>query len=218
MYTSVNRKVSRFIAFLGLLLLVGAGAAFAQRQSVHGGPPTLDNALEYKVKTIRYTDYEIDERGDTLINFRMNPVPFYSNILIDRDKHRRLIRNVKIVYPIARYANDKLIEMEATLGTIKNKRDQERYTKEVERELKELYTPVIKKMSFSQGKVLIKLIDRETGHTSYQLVKDLRGNFSAFFWQNLGRLFGMNLKDTYDPEGDDQLIEQIITYYEAGLL
>ncbi|MDL2230498.1 DUF4294 domain-containing protein [Alistipes sp. OttesenSCG-928-L06] len=208
-----------YIGLLLLLLCCGNGAARAQSgRTVHGGPPTLDNALEYRVRTLRYLDFEVGEQGDTLFNYRMNPVPVYSNILIDRDKHRRLIRNVKIVYPIAKYANDKLREMESQMDGMQNKREQERYVKEVERQLKEQYTPVIKRMSFSQGKVLIKLIDRETGHTSYELVQDLRGKFSAFFWQNLGRLFGMNLKDGYDPEGDDKLIEQIITYYEAGLL
>jgi len=201
-----------------MFLIAGSGSAYGQRRrSVQGGPPTLDNALEYKVKTLRYTDYTV-EQGDTIANYRMNPVPVYSNILIDREKHWRLIRNVKLVYPIARYANDKLLEMEDAMERMDNKREREKYVKEIEKELKEQYTPIIKKMSFSQGKVLIKLIDRETGHTSYELVKDMRGNFSAFFWQNLGRIFGMNLKETYDPEGEDKLIEQIITYYEAGLL
>ncbi|MCD8185825.1 MAG: DUF4294 domain-containing protein [Rikenellaceae bacterium] len=206
--------------YIGLLILLAAGTGSAsgqRRRSVQGGPPTLDNALEYKVKTIRYTDYTV-EQGDTIANYRLNPVPVYSHILIDRNKHWRLIRNVKLVYPIARYANDKLLEMEETMDGMSHKRDREKYVKQVEKELKEQYTPILKKMSFSQGKVLIKLIDRETGRTSYDLVKDMRGNFSAFFWQNLGRIFGMNLKDTYDPEGDDKLIEQIITYYEAGLL
>lgn len=73
-------------------------------------------------------------------------------------------------------------------------------------------------MTFSQGKLLIKLIDRETGHTSYALVKELRNGFSAFLWQNVGRIFGMNLKDTYDATGDDQFIEMLIRLYEAGYL
>jgi flagellar biosynthesis component FlhA len=109
--------------------------------------------------------------------------------------------------------------MEHTLATMEgDRRAQERYTKQIEKELKEQYTPIIKKMSFSQGKVLIKLIDRQTGQTSYDLVREMRGNFSAFFWQNLGRIFGMNLKAQYDAEGEDQLIEQIIRYHEAGVL
>ena len=73
-------------------------------------------------------------------------------------------------------------------------------------------------MTFSQGKLLIKLIDRETEHTSYDLVKELRGGFRAFFWQSVARLFGANLKDTYDKDGEDQIVEELIQLYEAGLL
>ncbi len=88
----------------------------------------------------------------------------------------------------------------------------------MERKLKEQYAPVLRCMTFSQGKLLIKLIDRETGQTSYALVKELRNGFSAFLWQGVGRLFGMNLKDTYDPTGDDEFIEILIRLYEAGYL
>ncbi|WP_418165095.1 DUF4294 domain-containing protein, partial [Alistipes ihumii] len=76
----------------------------------------------------------------------------------------------------------------------------------------------LKKMTLSQGKLLIKLIDRETDQTSYELVKELRGGFRAFFWQSIARLFGANLKDTYDKEGEDMMVEELIRLYEAGLL
>lgn len=73
-------------------------------------------------------------------------------------------------------------------------------------------------MTLSQGKLLIKLIDRETDQTSYELVKELRGGFRAVFWQSIARLFGANLKDTYDKEGEDMMVEELIRLYEAGLL
>ena len=72
--------------------------------------------------------------------------------------------------------------------------------------------------ALTQGKLLIKLIDRETDQTSYELVKELRGGFRAFFWQSIARLFGANLKDTYDKEGEDMMVEELIRLYEAGLL
>ena len=200
-----------------VLFLAGTVAVFAQTPS---GPPPLDPDANYRVRTLYFSEYDVEE-GDTIPHFRMTPIPIFGKPLVDFDKHRRLIRNLKIVYPIAKYANDKLVEMERVLATMEgNKRAQDRYTKQVEKELKEQYTPIIKRMSFSQGKVLIKLIDRQTGQTSYELVREMRGKFSAFFWQNLGRLFGMNLKDTYDPETDenDKVIEQLIALYEAGLL
>jgi len=200
-----------------ILLLVCLSGLTLQAQTT-SGPPSLDPDAVYRVRTIHFAEYELDEHGDTIPHFYMTPIYCFKEP-IDREKYWRLIRNVKLVYPIARYANDKLREMERVLATMEgDRRAQERYTKQIERELKEQYTPIIKRMSFSQGKVLIKLIDRETGQTSYQLVKDMRGNFSAFFWQNLGRIFGMNLKDTYDPDGDDRIIEQVICLYEAGIL
>lgn len=208
----------RFWIHIGLLfpLLLLSGRGFGQTSPE--GPPDLDPDANYRVRTLYFTEFEIDENGDSVACFQMTPVPVFSRVLIDWNKHRRLIRNLKVVYPIAKFANDKLREMEVELEKIPNKRDQEKYVKAVEKELKQQYTPILKKMSFSQGKILIKLIDRETGRTSFQLVKDMRGNFSAFFWQNLGRIFGMNLKDTYDPEGEDKVLEQLIHLYEAGLL
>ena len=130
------------------------------------------------------------------------------------DRHAPL-RNVKKVYPIAIAAREKLRETEEHLLTLKSKRAQQAYIKQVEKELKAEYTPVLKRMTFSQGKILIKLIDRETDRTSYELV---RGSFSAFFWQGVARIFGANLKDRYDKEGEDKIIEQIIMLYEAGLI
>ena len=131
---------------------------------------------------------------------------------------QRLVRNVKKVYPIAREANRKLREVENHLLTLKTKKEQDQYVKRVEKELKEEYTPVLETMTFSQGKILIKLIDRETSNTSYELVRQLRGGFSAFFWQSIARIFGANLKDTYQREGEDAMVEEIILLYEAGLI
>jgi len=131
---------------------------------------------------------------------------------------QKLIRNVKIVYPIAKEANRRLREVDAKMATIKSKKDQSAYIKQVEKDLKTEYTPVLKQITFSQGKILIKLIDRETSNTSYELVKQLRGTLSAFFWQSIARIFGANLKDTYKKEGEDKLIEEIIVLYEAGLI
>ena len=136
----------------------------------------------------------------------------------DMRKYAKLVYNVKKVYPIAREADRRLKEMEAKLLQIKTSKAQKNYLNQAEKELKKEYTPVLKNMTFSQGKVLIKLIDRETHRTSYDLVKELRGGFSAFFWQGIAKIFGANLKDTYDKEGEDRVIEQIILLYEAGLI
>ena len=161
--------------------------------------------------------YERVGHGDSIMNIYLKPIIRFAR---ERDMRRyeRLVRDLKKVYPIALEANATLIAMEAHLSTLKTKRERQEYTKSVEKMLKAKYTPVLRRMTFSQGKILIKLIDRETSRTSYELVKEFRGAFSAFFWQSVARLFGANLKDQYDREGEDRLIEELIKMYEAGLL
>jgi len=104
------------------------------------------------------------------------------------------------------------------MAELPTEKEKQEFVKGMERALKRQYTPVLKNMTLSQGKLLIKLIDRETEHTSYDLVKQLRGGFRAFFWQGVAKIFGANLKDTYDEFGEDQYIEDLIMLYEAGLL
>ncbi|MDR0955314.1 MAG: DUF4294 domain-containing protein [Rikenellaceae bacterium] len=218
-------KTIRLYVLIVTFLTLGAGIAVGQtarsteRQNglPADGPPSLEESANYRVRTVTYGRREIVD-GDTLYVYQMTPIPVFAKA-IDISGQERLIRNLKIVYPIAKFANSKLHEMEQVLATMEGQpRKQQQYIKQVEKELKEQYTPILKRMSFSQGKILIKLIDRETGHTTYNLVKEMRGNFSAFFWQNLGRLFGMNLKTTYDKEGEDRLLERLIILYEAGLI
>lgn len=182
-----------------LLTLVCAAEGSAQRRGVYTP-----------------NGYEITPEGDTVAVIDLAPVYVFRRP-IDMRRYARLVANVKKVYPIAREANRRLLEVESRMGSLDRKR-QHAYIRQVEQELKKEYTPILKKMTFSQGKILIKLIDRETDRTSYALVKELRGNFSAFFWQGIARIFGANLKDTYDKDGEDKIIEQIIVLYEAGLI
>ena len=88
--------------------------------------------------------------------------------------------------------------------------------KTIEKELKTEFEAPLKDLSMTQGKILLKLIDRETGNTSYELVKDLRGGFQAFMWQGVARIFGSNMKSEYYPEGEDIMIERAIKLVEAG--
>ena len=109
-------------------------------------------------------------------------------------------------------------KMEEKLLAVKDKKEQEKLAKELQKQLIKQYTPVILKMTFSEGKVLLKLIDRETEHTAYQIIKDFRGGFVAGFWQMFAKMFGNNLKLDYQPEKRDKLLEQIVIYYEMGWL
>lgn len=133
-------------------------------------------------------------------------------------KFDKLVYNVKRVYPYAKLAGARLREIETNLGYIKTESLKKFYVKEEEKKLKNEFEEDLKKLTITQGKILIKLIDRETGFTTYQIVKDLRGSFSAFIWQTLARLFGSDLKSEYDPQGDDLKIEIIIQLIENGQL
>jgi hypothetical protein len=88
----------------------------------------------------------------------------------------------------------------------------------VEKDLKQRYTPVMKKLTFSQGKLLIKLVNRETDSSSYELVKSFMGSFKAFFYQSFASMFGASLKKEYHPDDEDQLIERIIIQIDNGQL
>ena len=125
-------------------------------------------------------------------------------------RYRSLEKKVRKVYPYAKLAGEKLREYEDELSKIESERKKKKFYKKVERELKAEFGDELTKLTVGQGRILIKLIDRETGDTSYELVSELRGSFSAFFWQGLARIFGHNLKSNYDPDGEDRLIEEIV--------
>ena len=130
----------------------------------------------------------------------------------------RLVQRVKKVLPYARTANELLKKYEPEYVALKSDRDKRKLIRNVETELMALYKEDFKKMSINDGKVLIKLIDRETGRTSYTLIREFRGAFVATFWQGIARIFGNSLKDEFDPYGEDMLIEEIVTLIEIGYL
>ncbi len=133
-------------------------------------------------------------------------------------KYRKLIRNVKRVYPYAKLAEIRLAEISNHIATLNSEAAKRAYAKKSEKEIKEEFEEELKKLTLSQGKLLIKLIDRQTGDSSYELVKDIKGSLSAFMWQSVARLFGSSLKVKYDPKGKDKLIEEIVLRYEHGQL
>jgi len=127
----------------------------------------------------------------------------------DFDNYRRLRYNVLKVLPYARFAGQRYRQLERDLAVTSNKRKQKALVKGCEKEVKDLFNSKIKDLSISQGEVLIKLIDRETGNSSYELVQDLKGNVSAFVFQSVARIFGHDLKNKYDPE-QERDIENIV--------
>ena len=102
--------------------------------------------------------------------------------------------------------------------TLNTERERRQYINQVEKEILDEYEGDLKKLTITQGRILLKLIDREIGETSYDLLKELKGTFSAFFWQTLARIFGHNLKSEFDPEGEDKLLNEIVILIENGQL
>jgi len=131
-------------------------------------------------------------------------------------RYNRLVRNVKRVYPYSKLAASLLQKYSDTLLATEDKRQRRKLMKKAEKELWDKYGDELKKMTMSQGLILIKLIDRETGSTSFDLVQELRGNFTAFIFQGLARLFHLNLKSQYNDAGEDQRIEDIVLLIEQG--
>ena len=157
------------------------------------------------------------DKGDTIPMVHILPIRKYAR-KPDMRRYQRLIQMVKKCYPLAKQARLEMEQMERQLLAVKDKKEQERLSKELQKRLIKQYTPVILKMTFSEGKVLLKLIDRETEYTAYQIIKEFRGGFVAGFFQTMAKLFGNNLKLEYQPETKDRVLEQIVTYYEMGWL
>jgi len=136
----------------------------------------------------------------------------------DYRRHSRLVYNIRRVYPYALIVRDEFGRINRLLATMPDEKDQRNFLQQYQKDLFQSYEGDMRKLTFTQGKILIKLIDRETQITSYDLIRQYRGTFSATFWQSIARIFGTNLKSSYDATGEDYLIEQIVREIEAGRL
>lgn len=154
---------------------------------------------------------------DTIANIPLNNVYIlgFKEGTSNKEKRRktRLVNNILKVYPYARTAAQVLEKYDKMLVGLPEK-EQKALMKEAERKIKKQYTKEIERLTFSQGIILLKLVDRETGKTTYRIVDELRGAFTAFFYQTIARLFKYNLKENYDPNGADKEIEHIVRLIE----
>ena len=161
----------------------------------------------------------IIEGNDTILVINLpvvNVTDFSPDYMKNLQAYYRLRFNVIKVYPYAKLAAVKINELNGHLALLGSNRERKRYTKEFEQQLRKDFQQSLENLSVNQGKIFIKLVDRETGHTSYDMIKDLKGSFNAFVYQTTARLFGHNLKDRYNPEGDDKTIESIVQQIESG--
>jgi hypothetical protein len=160
--------------------------------------------------------------GDTIPSMRMPTLYVYKPLKFKNKKkqqeYNRLVRNVKKTLPIAKEVNRAIIETYEFLQTLPDEKARQKHLSLVEKSVKEQYTPRMKKLTLAQGKLLIKLINRETSSSSYELVKAFLGPFKAGFYQAFAAIFGASLKKEYHPEDEDAMIERIIVLIENGQL
>ena len=161
-------------------------------------------------------------KGDTIPSFKLMEVNIYGikNFKKKRQqkKYDKLIRDVVKTYPYSKEIKGILVETYLYLQTLPDDETREKHMEEVEKGVWDQYFPIMKKLTLSQGKMLIKLIDRECNQTSYELINAFIGKFKAGFYQTFAALFGASLKKEYDPDGADADIEEIIYLIENDML
>ncbi len=160
------------------------------------------------------------DTGDTLIYRELDEfvVRPRKGRKMSAKEYARLVQKIKKVYPYAKLAAIELDKYNEKFVDIKSDREKRKYIKMVEKQLFNKYEKSFKKLTISEGRYLMLLIDRETGDTSYELIKELKGSLPALFWQGIARVFGNSLKDEYDPVYKHFVIEQIVLMIERGEL
>ena len=163
-------------------------------------------------------------QGDTIGTIVLPEVPIYPPMKFKNKKQEKFywktVRDVKKVYPYMKFIGTEYKRINAICDTISDPKEKKKYMKMYEKQLLDDYKPVMKKFTLSQGKMLIKLIDRELEETSYDIIKQFRGGFVAWWWQLFAKMLGADLKDDYNisEREKDRIIERVITLYEAGVL
>lgn len=194
-----------FILAVTLMLTIGEG--YAQKSVVVDG---------FRVQPASIVD------GDTLANVLIKEIVVFPQRKFKTKKeyrnYQRMIHNLKVVYPYAQIAKHKIAQMDATYLALPTEKERKKYVGQVEKELRDEFEGQLVQMTISQGRLLIKLIDREVGRTSYAVIRDLKGGFSAVFWQTIARIFGSSLKSEFDEAGEDKMLNELIILYEYGLL
>lgn len=210
----VHRAIITTIA-----LLLGA-LVFAQEEADELLPHEPVN-YKLKLETYRYVKPLI-ERGDTMWCYLLPELWVYPPLKFKSERQRRaynrLVYNVKKVLPIAQQVNGLIAETAETLEMLPTKKQKSAHVCAVEKDIKEMYTPQMKQLTYSQGKLLIKLVDRECNQSSYEIVQAFLGPAKAAFYQVFAWTFRASLKKEYRPEEEDKLIERVVRQVETGQL
>ena len=205
-----------YILFAVMLLATSLSAQTGERpedRQVDMDDPTF-------VPTVKVG--KVLDNGDSIQYMEMNNVYVYPNLTFKNAKqaaaYNRLVKNVKTVLPIAKEVNQIIVETYEYLETLPDKKSKDEHMKRVEKSIFKEYKPRMKKLTYSQGKLLIKLVYRECDSRSYDIIKAFLGPIRAGFYQAFASLFGASLKKDYDAEGTDRLTERVVLMVEAGQL
>lgn len=208
------------IVVMLFMLLAPCAPMLAQQPTDDAGKQNTEvEEVEVPIMTQMGT---VQYKGKTIPHIIMPALPKYAPLTFKNDRERaeynRLVYNVKKVLPWAKLAKLTIIETVEVLDQLPDKRSRDAHIKEVERGLKAQYGPALKKLTRSQGRLLIKLVNRECNQTGYAIAKAFIGPFKANLYQGIAVLFGNSLNKKYDPDGDDRYTERVVRMVEVGLI
>ena len=196
-----------------MFVLACALGVYAQEEETDAGNPTF-------VPTVKVSKVVVG--GDSIQYMEMSNVYVYPQMTFSSKRqegsYMRLVKNVKKTLPLAKEVRQILIETAEYLETLPDDKAKQEHMKRVEQSIVKEYKPKMKKLTYSQGKLLIKLINRECNSTSYEAIQAFLGPIRAGFWQAFAWAFGASLKKEYDPDGTDRLTERVVLMVEAGQL
>ena len=214
--------MKRLLLYILIMLLPLPAVCKDKKKKVKPEDRYVDMDSPTFVPMVRVSKIMDEATHDSIKYVEMSNVYVYGPMEFKNDKQReafnRLVYNVKRVLPIAKEVNAAVLETYEYLETLPNKKAREEHIKYVEKSLKAEYTPRLKKLTYSQGKLLIKLVYRETNSSSYELVQAFLGKTKAVFYQSFAWMLGASLKKEYDPKGKDKLTERVVRLVEAGQL
>jgi len=207
-----------------LLIIVALSALLYGAESFGQNMPTrLPDENDCRTRGYQGRYHTVTSEGDTVLVVVMHPVTVYPPMKFKSKKQEefywRTVRDVKKTLPYAKLICETLIETYEYIETLPTQKEREAHLKAMESEVFKQYKPVLKKFTKSQARLLVKLIQRETSQSSYDILKAFLGTFRAGFWQTFGRFFGVNLKGEYRPRTDenDAIIERVCVAVEQGL-
>lgn len=204
-----------FFLLLAFACKAGAQEIMSDLPDTKGSENDVALPMQLRVRKAEY-------KGDSIAFITYPPLYKYGPMTFKNDRERenynRLVRNVKKCLPLAKMVRLTILETYEYLGTLPDDKARKQHIDAVESGLKREYTPLLKKMTRSQGRLLVKLVDRECNMSGYNIAQAFIGAFRANLYQSLAFIFGLNLNKKYDPEGDDRYTERVVRLVESGQL